>query len=294
MQELKAISVGIPVRIINAEQLDALMRCLHSVFSQSIRPLEVIISVDGDFQDLTNRLRDTYPTEDFHVLKNPNEPGIASNSNNALAHCKGDLVHILHQDDELLSKYCYEEILTKFETEGFKWLILEGKTKSGKSIEPTFDNYTKFGINRIGGPSGLISRRESYIPFNPKYSMLIDVVNYELYFRRYGIPSVLPTPWILYGELSSSASRNIPKKKVMQEIQMVLKEFEVADEEIHSFLKNPHLDLTYRKLVFDSLMLSERVHNPIFLLSYSARKVIMKLNCTPRNVRTVEMGSDGI
>lgn len=272
---METISVAIPVRIVEHEQYEALLRCLTSVFSQSVRPCDVTISVDGNPGDLISSLKTKFAYENYRVVHNPNKPGIATNSNNALSYCEGDLVHVLHQDDEILLKDCYESVLEKFKVEKFRWLMLEGRLHSGTRIEPTFDSYTKFGINKMGGPSGLIVPREWYLPFNPIYSMMTDVVNFELYYRKHGSPSILPKPWILYGELSCSASRNIPRNVVIKELQMISDQFEVSNEEIRSFISNPKLDLTYRKLVFDSLGESIKgIHRVIFLFSYIQSKTL--------------------
>ena len=281
---MKSISVAIPVRIIDPEQYRALLRSLNSIFSQSYRPLDVIISIDGATKDLIKNLQEEFDTKNLLVVHNPENPGIASNSNNAFTHCKGDLVHILHQDDEIISKYCYERVLEKFEAEEFKWLLLEGQSKAGKKIEPVFDRYTKFGINKIGGPSGLIVTRDSFIPYNTNYSMMTDVVNFELYFQKYGPPSVLPQPWILYGDLRSSASRSISRKAVIQELQMIYDEFKVPNEEIWLMIANSQLDLTHRKLVFDSIKTSlSRSRRRIFSFSYTLRKLLRKLQFLSRH-----------
>jgi glycosyltransferase involved in cell wall biosynthesis len=281
---MKTISVAIPVRIVEPEQHESLLKCLHSVFAQTLRPLDVTISIDGDSEDLIKSLRNEFEAETFQIVVNPNKPGISTNSNNALSYCKGDLVHVLHQDDELISQHCYDMVLEKFEIEDFKWLILEGTTKSGNEIKPIFNSYTKFGINRMGGPSGLIVPRNLYIPFNTAFSMMTDVVNFELYFRNYGYPSVMLKPWILYGDLKSSASRCIARHVVIEELQMVMDKFNVSHEEIRSFVADSHLDLDYRKLVFDSagssIIGSQRLS---FQVSYIVKRFLRKFQSVAGN-----------
>lgn len=275
---MKSISVAIPVRIVDIEQHQALLRCLTSVFSQSMRPREVIISVDGSACSLEKSLNYEFAEENYKIVVNPNGPGIAINSNNALNFCKGDLVHILHQDDEIISRSCYESVLEKYQAEEFNWLMLEGVTKSGKRIEPSFDSHTKFGINKMGGPSGLIAPIENYLEFDSAYSMMTDVVNFELYFRKYGPPTILSTPWILYGDLSSSASKTIPRKLIIKELQRLSNQLEISNEEICSFIKNRELDPSHQKLVFDAFGSTlNRIDQFIFLLSYVGRKTLKKL-----------------
>ena len=249
----RKISVAIPIRIVHEEQYWALLKCLNSVFTQTVKPFQVIISVDGTKEIIEHGLREQFPKDEFQVVKNHGEPGISRNSNNALNYASGDLIHVMHGDDAIISENCYERVLQAFEDEKCKWLILGGETLSGMRIVPLFDQHTKFGVNRLGGPSGLITAREDYEKYDPRFSMMTDVVNFEIYFRKFGQPTIIPESWIMYGDLQSQASRNIPKNTVIAELKLLYLEFKTTGNEIAQVILDKHVNPFHRQLIFDAL-----------------------------------------
>jgi len=248
---LNSLGVCIPCHIKSEQDLALLHRALESIRNQTHRPREIVIS-DDSLESLDHlKIIPKFPELNIQVIRNSMTQGIADNTNFGVSHLTTEWIHVLHQDDWLSAPSSYEEIINRIGEfdPTHRWFLVSGKHEDGSTILPVWRKSNLFGFNSIGGPSCLLTRKTDYIQYDKKYRMLVDVKNYSDYFNSFGIPGVIRTPLVNYGNPPTRVSLNMSLDQTLSEIDSILKmeSLEIAD--VIECLKDPTLNPYHRLLV---------------------------------------------
>jgi len=157
----------------------------------------------------------------FSCIRNNEKRGMGSNSNNGLANVKTEYVHILHSDDLLNSNTAYQVMLETIKTNNQRWVFAAGEI-GGKIVIPALDDLLLVGQNSLGGPSGLFSKSEIYLRYDPNLKMMVDVEHYFRMIQSFGPPCIIEEPLISYGVGNWQVQRGISDGDVRREIQYLL------------------------------------------------------------------------
>lgn len=223
----------IPVFIENRQQINFLERALKSIEKQSLHPRRVIISDNTNHPSFVSEIKNLLQKTPLNILylANTDSRGCANNTNFGVNQVTEDLIHILHQDDYIVSLELYEEVFSTFLSKSNSWIIAQAKNEdvlySGK-----FKTNTKFGFNDIGNPSCLFIPKKLYIPFNSNYRMLLDVINFHEYATRFGNPIIINGFNIQMTRHKQQLSQNISSKEIVTELMRFIVEYKITDDEI--------------------------------------------------------------
>jgi glycosyltransferase involved in cell wall biosynthesis len=217
------ISTIIPVFLDSGLPLEFLDRAIDSIIMQSKPPLEILVADDSsakfgvrDWVDFRSK-QTPIP---IRYLRNPNAPSLANNSNFSLNSASGDAVHILHSDDYLISATCYESALQLFVESDCNWIFLESDPSFPLEIH---NPHLIFGINSLGGPSGLIARKECYLRYNQRFKMFVDIDLYLRLENNFGPPGLLRGKMVAYGEGFWQSQKQISRVRFYRELFSLLR-----------------------------------------------------------------------
>jgi len=208
------ISTVIPVFIQNNENLLELKTTLTSLEKQTLRPDEVIISVNTLDMVLHAEMLKLTKTFSLNIIVHINLLGMnaQANTNNGVQNVKNEIVHILHHDDPIIEIIAYEKIAHAFLNENIRWGIFNVVEKDRITF-PKIQPGIIWGFNSIGGPSVLVTRKKWYIPFSTDYPYLWDCVNFHDYITKYGEPLFLENLHIRHGIGENRLSNFIDPEK---------------------------------------------------------------------------------
>lgn len=204
------ISPNISICIPTFNQVKYLNKCLNSIFIQSYKDFEIIISDDSTTDDVFNLVQDFKQNKGLEINYFRNAPSLGSpqNWNYAISKARGKWVKIMHHDEWFSNSDALQKFVEKIESKG-ESLIFTGikgdDLKYNKSYTnlPSFDfvnsvNKDPFKLlkaNFIGPPSCVIFPKSSLL-FDEKIKWLVDIdfyiqcllsFNYKLEY----IPEVL-------------------------------------------------------------------------------------------------------
>ncbi len=176
--------VSIIIATYNAEAF--LERAIKSVLNQTYRNIECIV-IDGCSTDNTLNILEKYKSEKFRVLSEPDK-GIYDALNKGCKLAKGDWIHVLGSDDELLSDGI-ERLIE--ESKGFD--VVYGNTidrhSNGTLRHWAAKDYHMIKYVMICCHQGMIMKRsaiESMGGFNTVYSLRADFdLVQKLYLQGY-------------------------------------------------------------------------------------------------------------
>lgn len=185
------ISVVIP--IYDMENGDYfLARAIDSVLAQTYEDYEIIVSDDSKerwfFVD----------NPKIKYVKNPNEAGMASNTNNAIDNASGEFIKILYQDDYLANETVLEKLAENL-TDDVRWLVTACEHDDGKSKFATHYPEYQEDANYIGSPSVLTIHNSVKERFNTDLTWVLDLDLYRRLYRLYGEPKILNDVQVIIG-----------------------------------------------------------------------------------------------
>ena len=137
------ISVIIPTKNRKA----SLLRCLDSVFSQTLKPFEVIVVDDGSSVDTSQFVLKQFPGTKF--IKNEKSYGGAVARNQGATAAEGEYIAFIDSDDEWLPCHLSEK-LTVLKTNNADGVFGTFYLLKGKQEEEIFFNVKKFQDLNIG------------------------------------------------------------------------------------------------------------------------------------------------
>lgn len=185
-----------------------LWRAVQSVFTQTLKDVEIVIVQEGS---------------------------MPVNTNAGIKKAKGKYIKILYMDDYLAHPEALQRIVDSF-TPRDAWLVtgcLHQRSGDRDFWEdphsPHFPKYAKdiyTGNNLIGGPSVLTIRNRGHLLFDEKLSWLLDCDLYHRYYLRYGSPRVLNDLNVVIGIHDGQTSSTMPDEEKRAEGDYVLTKFQ--------------------------------------------------------------------
>lgn len=205
----KKISTVMPVFIQSEENLFELEATLGSLAKQTLKPDEVIISSNNTDFLLNKKMFKVIEGFPLNIIVHKNLTGMnaQANTNNGVTKAKNEIIHILHHDDPIVENFAYSKIYDSFENGLAKWAIFSCHNESGSEVK--IQPGLIWGFNSIGGPSVLVTLKESYIPFSANYLYLWDCVNFHEYNEKYGSPLIFRELHIAHGDGDNRLSKSI-------------------------------------------------------------------------------------
>lgn len=154
-------------------------KAIDSVLVQDYPNIEYII-IDGNSKDGTKAVIEAYGTKITTFVSEPDK-GMYDALNKGLALATGDIIGLMHSDDEFYAKGVVSEIVKKFiknpETEGIY----------GDGIYVSNDTEERLIRNRIGGAYSLKKVKSGWLPLHPTVYLKKKVIdqygNYNLDFK---------------------------------------------------------------------------------------------------------------
>jgi glycosyltransferase involved in cell wall biosynthesis len=222
----KDITTIIPTYFDSGVPFSRFISCLESVGNQTIKPSKIIITDDSKDSELIKQLKEILKDFQLPILytRNSNDRGMGSNSNNGLAKATTRFVHILHSDDCLSNNHAYEKMLDKISESPSGWVFSGGRA-AGNEQNPKVTKYLIFGINTLGGPSGLFALRENYLSYDTRLKMLVDVEQYSRILQEFGPPLTIDEPLIDYGVGNWQVQNNIKSREIVAEYIYILEKY---------------------------------------------------------------------
>ena len=88
---------------------------------------------------------------------------------------------------------------------------------------PDLENLNLFGVNTVGGPSGLVIKRSIFEGFDENISLLMDIEFFLRTAKNYGPPLILKDICIEYGSGDWQLTKSINEAKYCGEIDHLWK-----------------------------------------------------------------------
>jgi len=187
------IDIVIPIHIIEFKYLE---ENLNSIKIQTFKNYTIIITDETETQDIYNFLYNFNIKNNLPIQYYKSQlKGWSHNHNNALRHCKSDLIKILHYDNYFYHENSLSEIIDAFLNNDIYWLITPYlHYENSKTQDIHFPKYTTnilYGNNRIGDPSCLTIKNKNIFIFNENLTWFVDCEYYYNLHNNYGEPYVL-------------------------------------------------------------------------------------------------------
>ena len=170
------------------------VRNLKSIFDQTYRPLQVVVSDHSKNDEVEQAVRSLDPkgVDVTYVRYTEHYGNPCANWTNALKYAKGAYLNYFAMDEYLHHPTAVEEVVTLFrDRPEVKWVACSFV------MEPTRTRYTPWWPasilkeNRIGGPSGVVVRSDlRHIKLHPDFLWLLDVEWYYRLSREAGPPHI--------------------------------------------------------------------------------------------------------
>lgn len=168
-----------------------LKRCLDSVYSQTYKDYEIIITVDGKY---------------------------AENHNSGIRKARGELIKFLSMDDSFATT---ESLQILADTFMGRWMM----TGCSNNLHPKWTDDIHLGNNKLGNPSCLTIRNDHPLFFDENLTWLVDVDYYKRMFDRYGQPTILDEVNVMIGEHPGQLTNLIPDEIKIQEFNYIKEKY---------------------------------------------------------------------
>lgn len=200
-------SICVPVWGANGKGKDYLEYNLNSIYSQTFKDLEVVISdhsIDNELADYVDQWK-THLNVSYHKWE-IGRGSIAPNINNAIRNSKGEYIKILYQDDFFYDENSLQKIADYVEKKDINWLVTGcAHTRDLETIYdvmvPVYNHNIHLGINTISAPTVLTIRNDDKKLFlNENLKYLDDVEYYKRCYIKFGPPDILPDVCVINRE----------------------------------------------------------------------------------------------
>ncbi len=196
---MTVISIAIPCYEMGGHGAEMLRYAINSITIQSFHDYEIVVSDHS----VGNELYDLCKSYAFSVeyYKNPDKRGSSSaNINNAIRHCKGEIIKILCQDDFLFGVDALKTTVETFDKE-YGWLVSSymhtyTRLQTYSKHDPSW-NSEIYKHNTIGTHSCLTILNDNPLFFDENLIYYMDCEYYFRLFKRYGIPKMLYEPTVV-------------------------------------------------------------------------------------------------
>jgi glycosyltransferase involved in cell wall biosynthesis len=190
------LSIAIPAYNYHGKGTQFLDDLLRTIEIQTFKDFEVIISDHSTDDELLPKVKEFEDRFEINYIKNTSKIGNSpANLNNALSHCKGEIIKPMFQDDFFYDDEALEKIYYNLASDNQKTWILCGTNHTrdnGNSffweLFPRFNDNLLDGVNTISSPSVIAFKNIVDISFDEELVYLMDLDFYYNMRDKYGEP----------------------------------------------------------------------------------------------------------
>jgi glycosyltransferase len=154
-------------------------KSIQSVLSQDYTDIEYIV-IDGNSTDGTQKVIEKYQHQIAQYVSEPDK-GMYDAINKGLALATGDIVGLMHSDDEFYDKQVVSKIASAFNASK----VIDGVY--GNGVYVSNDDKEKIIRNRIGGHFSISKIKNGWLPLHPTVYLRRSIIekygNYNLGFN---------------------------------------------------------------------------------------------------------------
>jgi glycosyltransferase len=155
---------------------------MKSVFNQDYPNIEYII-VDGNSTDGTKEIIESYRNKISRYISEPDK-GMYDAINKGLQLATGDVIGLMHSDDEFYDEKAISRIVNRFNYDA----SIEGVY--GDGVYVSNDNQERMIRNRIGGAFSQQKIKSGWLPLHPTVYLKKKIIDkYGLYNLNFNIAS---------------------------------------------------------------------------------------------------------
>lgn len=228
---MSKISICIPVYGMKGKGSHYLHKLLSSVYLQSIKPDEIVISDHSDDYVLFDMLYKHWSSKfNIQYFRNENKVGsISANLNNCIEKSTGDIIDFMLQDDYYCQPWSLQNrihnlgdkawglsstIHHKLETNEFYWHLI-----------PTWRDDIHLGFNSIGSPSLLTMRRDTSSLFDENLFMLTDCDYFKMLYLKYGMPNITTDITVVTTMWDGQSQNHVSDENLNKEKEIVIQKY---------------------------------------------------------------------
>lgn len=212
-----------------------LQRNLDSIFKQTFRDFEVIITDDSEGKAVDEWVDEVYlpymekQPQMPHVryIQNSGMKGMANNTNFAMDNASGQLIKILYMDDYFYNESSLWDIVRHF-TPYVMWMVTPCLHDGGQGLFNEHKPHYSESVNTIGSPSVLTMRREIRERFDPQFHWVLDLDLYKRLYRKYGLPKILNRVNVVIGVHGGQMTHILSDQRKNLEFELLKKKYETA------------------------------------------------------------------
>lgn len=150
-------------------------KSILSVLSQDYTDIEYIV-IDGNSTDGTQEVIEKYKHQIARYLSEPDQ-GMYDAINKGLALATGDVIGLMHSDDEFYDKQVVSKIASAFHASK----VIDGVYGDGVYI--TNDDNEKIVRNRIGGHFSISRIKQGWLPLHPTVYLRRSIIEKYGYYN---------------------------------------------------------------------------------------------------------------
>tara|TARA_B110000114_G_C15092499_1_gene399399 strand:- start:129 stop:875 length:747 start_codon:yes stop_codon:yes gene_type:complete len=140
-------------------RINSIEKAILSVLNQDYQNIEYII-IDGDSNDGTKKLLEKYKNQ-LSKFVSESDNGMYDAINKGLGLATGDIVGLMHSDDEFYNSNVISQIVKEFKK------VTNIEAVYGDGVYVTNDEKEKLVRNRIGGEFSLKRVKNGWLPLHP-------------------------------------------------------------------------------------------------------------------------------
>lgn len=219
------LSIAIPAYEMKGKGAAFLRHSLDIIKKQTFKDFEVVVS-DDSYSDKIQNLCSKYGFVKY--VRNTGTRGIASNFNNAIKNCSGELIKMLCQDDFLVGKDALQKTIDSFSGH---WLVSacehsnDGKTFYRPFI-PSYRQDIWKGFNTISSPSVVTILNKNPLLFDERLVMLTDCEYYKRIHDTFGMPVFLNDVTVANRTWKGQVSGSLSEEVIRQEVVLLSNQYD--------------------------------------------------------------------
>ena len=193
---------------------------LRKIIAQTYRPIQVVVSdhsQNDDIEEMINSL-DPSGVEIVYTRYTEHYGNPVANWNNALRFAKGDYITYFCMDDYFYDNDSVARIMSEIQAHpDAKWFATSMFTAPTQVRVPRYNPSILFR-NTLGGPSGIIIRRElSSVQLDPQFLWFLDTDWYYRLWEEAGEPFIIPTPTLVVREHPNQLTNTVCNDAYIEE-----------------------------------------------------------------------------
>ena len=180
IQKLKnLISLRVSIITVCYNRSNTIEKAILSVLNQDYLDVEYIV-IDGNSTDGTKVVIEKYTNRIAHYISEPDK-GMYDAINKGLALATGEIVGLMHSDDEFYDRLAVSKIVQEFDTSE------EIACVYGNGIYVSNDAEERLIRNRIGGEFNRLKIEKGWLPLHPTVYLKREIIEkygcYNLQFK---------------------------------------------------------------------------------------------------------------